>query len=395
MGAACSSSVDLKYRNLKQYFKNSPCLTFTHVIGFLPSIQANYPPMILIGERHDWNESVNHKKRCATIFEAMNRTVSVCHQPTSKIVFLVEVEPKNLEVFPAEMENYSRDFTSTLAKSTRYERDFSLLREYYRSQMAYRYSSGIQLIPVGIFDRSRRRVQSNLQSEEMLFGFNVKDIQVEIIQAFQFTVKDILPKDKLLHLVNNQLNPIFDVVTRNNDLHVATNYVKYAQVVSANINLLMSIVTARWIALFTSTYIESKKTNNDPDLTRIQLEVNSVISKICTDPKDTLLEIFDLLVLCGDALAYIFFVKPRMKISKQNSEVLVFYNGARHTLHFTRWLSYGGYTEDFKRVAFEKEGTFPENDSTRNIEFERSGDISNNTMSDLRKLPQKRGFDSI
>ena len=383
----------MKYRILKQYFKNSPCLTFTHVTGFLPGIQGT--PMILIGERHDWNESINYKKTCATIFEAMNKTVSVCDQPTSKMVFLLEVEPEHLEAFPSEMEKHSRDFP-TLA----IDEDFSLSREVLRSEMAYRYSSGIQVIPIGIFYPSRRLLMSS-SSEQFLFGFNVENIQVEIIQAFQFTLKDVLPKDELLNLSRTKLNPIFDVVSRNNDLHAAEHFAKYAQVVSADISLIMSIITARWVALFTSTYIESKNTKHDPDLKRIQLEINCLICKITTDPEDTLLEIFDLLVLCGDALAYIFFVRPRMHLLR-NTEVLVFYNGARHTLNFTRWLSYGGYMEDFKRLAFEEEGTFPNGKSTNSL-LERNNYMSNKTLSDLRKFPQetykerrrKRGFDSI
>lgn len=388
MGAACSSSVDMKYRNLKNYFKNSPCLTFTHVTGFLPKIQGT--PMILIGERHDWNESINYKKTCATIFEAMNRTVSVCDQPTSKIVFLLEVEPEHLEVFPSEMD---RDFPKSIDK------DFSLSREVLRSKMAYRYSSGIEIIPIGIFYPSRRLLMSS-SSEQTWFKFNVENIQVEIIQAFQFTLKDVLTKDELLNLSRTKLKPIFDVVSRNNDLVTSENFAEYAQVVSSNIDLLMSIVTARWVALFTSTYIESKNTQHDPDLKRIQLEINCLISKITTDPKDTLVEIFDLLVLCGDALAYIFFVRPRMHLHRSD-EVLVFYNGARHTLNFTRWLSYGGYMEDFKRLAFEEEGTFPNGKSTKSL-LERNNFMSDKTLSDLRKFPQdtykegrKRGFDSI
>ena len=57
--------------------------------------------------------------------------------------------------------------------------------------------------------------------------------------------------------------------------------------------------------------------------------------------------------------------------------------------------------EDFKRLAFEEEGTFPNGKSTNSL-LERNNYMSNKTLSDLRKFPQdtyrerkKHGFDSI
>ena len=108
MGAACSATVDKKYKTLKNYFLYSKCLSFNVVSGYLPVHGSNYPPVVLVGENHDWNESENftfwkgffsrtprYWERCATLYKALCRTVSACEDPESKILFLVEEKPLN------------------------------------------------------------------------------------------------------------------------------------------------------------------------------------------------------------------------------------------------------------------------------------------------------------
>lgn len=368
MGAACSTSVDMKYRILKTYFKGSECLTFEEVIGLLPRSQANFPPVVLVGEQHDWNESENklfyvvdeifvyvssqrrYKTRCATLFQAMKKTVSDCDNPESKVVFFIEDTPKDYGVGS----DHPRNF-----KPTGDDR-FFLQRERERNEhLVSRYSGGIQTIGIDIFHLSRLSIIRDPNDLANVATDTLEKTNMEIILAFKILQPTTMSNDERLDAAKNELQPIFEIAYSQNQPS-SEQYSKYERIVAKNNAMgehnisVTDLIQARWIAIFALVYIERMRTTLDKDLARIQLEISYFISRITTetDAYSYTKEIFYFMTLVGDALAYCLFVRPFFVGQLvTNKTVLVFYTGSLHTMNLKRWLSYGGYKEDFSRSA--------------------------------------------
>ena len=359
MGAACSTSVGFKYRILKSYFKGSECLTFREVIGLLPRSSASFPPVILVGENHDWNESENklfhvvdeifvyassqrrYKTRCATLFQAMKKTVSDCDHPESKVVFFIEDKPRDYGVS-------SRNF-----KPTGDDR-FFIHRERERTEhMASRYSGGIETIGIDIFHLSRLSIIRDPNG--LAASDTFENSLMEIRQAFKTRQPSTFTNDERFGAAMKEVQPIFEIAHQQNQTS-SEQFSKYERIVAENNarsehNISVNdLIQVRWIAIFALVYIERLRTTLDKDLARIQLEISYIISRITTDTGAYSYtgEIFYFMTLVGDALAYCLFVRP---LFVRSGNILVFYTGSLHTMNLNRWLSYGGYREDFCRSA--------------------------------------------
>lgn len=106
----------------------------------------------------------------------------------------------------------------------------------------------------------------------------------------------------------------------------------------------------RWVANFTMDLIE-RKTNQiglHDDMASMKNELVSLISQ---QNKEAYPHHFlDTFSMCGDAVAYLLFIKPRMSALYAN-DVCVLYAGDTHATRISEWIRHTSYTEDFELVS--------------------------------------------
>lgn len=108
-----------------------------------------------------------------------------------------------------------------------------------------------------------------------------------------------------------------------------------------------------WLALFTIDLIKRRQGSmysNLPsdDTNSVLADVERVVSVSTNDANPP--NFLQTITVCGDAVTYLLFLKPRMN-QKHHNEVCVFYGGARHMEHFAKWIQSTPYASDFQKEA--------------------------------------------
>lgn len=372
MGAACSTSAFAKFKLLKDYFNSKPCLTFVSVRGFLPSGRLRGGPAIVVmGEDHGENESDNRRERCATVLHAMSKVVSTCPDekiPTSRVLFFVEDKIASPE-FLSPYARFSQRFKSKgYSKSNVFQPadDASGVERFSIHQVRQDvedFSSMFQdgFVPVN-FDifydfRVTYFPDSHLDYERLNPDLSMEEaislVKIEIMKLH--TCAGAIINDENVHKhVDN-----FTGLTQKTDEQMQTQfdqmkktYEHYERDGSAEnrkrMYTLVSVYVSRWILHFTIAFVNYKIKEDSKQSGVASRDLVGMKIMLSGYVKST--ETFHMTTVCGDAIAYILFVKPRMSPIHAN-DVCVFYAGDFHARNISLWLEAASYVSKFERSS--------------------------------------------
>lgn len=372
MGAACSTSAFAKFKLLQEYFNSKPCLTFKSVRGFLPSGRLRgVPAIVVIGEDHEENESDNRRERCATVLHAMSKVVSTCpdeKMPTSRVLFFVEDKIATTE-YRSPYDIISQRFRSKgYSKSNVFQPADDAFRVERFSIHQVRqdvedFSSMFQdgFVPVNfdIFydvrvtyfpdsDLDYERLNPNLPMEGA-----IALVKVEIMKLHTCAGAIINDENVHKHVDNfNNLTQKTDQYMQPQFDQMKKAYEHYERDGSAQSRkrmfTLVSVYVSRWILHFTIALVDYKIKEDAKqsgvatrDLVGMKITLNGYVKND---------DSFHMTTVCGDAIAYILFVKPRMSPNHAN-DVCVFYAGDFHARNISMWLEDASYVSKFERLS--------------------------------------------
>lgn len=149
MGATCSSSSKKKYDDVRNYLNSKDCETFFYAKAFSPVVK-DLPYVIIIGENH--NESnIKSSKICSTFSGILNKTVSICSDPSSKVTLFLEEDVE-------EKKEIGRSFKSVIDDVKDTQNPFNITRQKVISnRLEEQYPNGFSVIHSDLFYLSRQQ----------------------------------------------------------------------------------------------------------------------------------------------------------------------------------------------------------------------------------------------
>lgn len=371
MGAGCSSPVLTRYKHLRAYLLSKPCLTFDMVETFLPV--NDRPPVILIGESHNTNESESMVQRCVTAFTAMKHIISDCADPAVKIFFVMESLPQPL----VEKGRPSPKEYKTAIETNK----FNLLNVWGKADFFTRiYSDGLSVIPFDMFYKPRG-----------LFGpgnFMVRDPAISRTRVMDRTKQGItaafehmgvdrweLPTlftemdSKMEHETENYRTTVTAFIDQENADAVANQQVRLDKneedeetiLFTTNIYHYWMFQIVYWCYCFTTRIIEDTRVPvGSPDHWNGQslweedvfwADAGMRVGMQNILKKPTMLKMFLFITLCGDYVTYFIYLRERLAETNPKS-IYVLYGGSQHMQNFSELISrLKTHKQDFVRVS--------------------------------------------
>ncbi len=374
MGASCSSSAATKYRHVRDYLTSKPCMTFDMVQTFVPL--GDRPPVVLLGESHDLNESDSVTARCVTVFTALVRIVSDCRNPASKVFFVMEAPIPDAGVLPPAED--LQGGKSLLNPEGRFSVSDAWMKDFAHSR---RYLDGLSVIPFDMFYETRSLfvpAQGYRTTKERAFArtrqgieYVFREMGVDMVatlpavfarvdatteqdtESYRSRVTAVFDRhnEEVLAQSRRRMRLRQDNISYNAGRPPAEHRpVETEEEISRStvIHHFWMFQLVYWCGVFVLAVMDAQPswTNSDVEAMNIHVsELEKVVERPHTIP------MFEFVSKCGDVATYFAFLRARLNARNTNS-VFVLYGGSMHMQHFAEliWNS-GSYTRDLVRVT--------------------------------------------